>query len=288
MAVRCRGGPPLARVAGQGYIPGMTDMELLELAARLAGQAAHAIQAVRRAGFAVERKADRSPVTEADRIAEVLIVEGLRAAAPDIPAVAEEEVEAGIRAADPASAPRYWLVDPLDGTRGFAAGRDDYAVCIGLVREGRAVLGALALPATGEVFAGLAGAGAWKRTADGARRSIRVRPVPPEGLTVLASRRHADDPRLKGWLAGRPVARLEPQSSALKFCRVAEGAADLYPRFGPTMEWDTAAGQALVEAAGGAVEAAEDGAPLRYGKPGWRNADFVCHGGGAAVAPRGG
>jgi 3'(2'), 5'-bisphosphate nucleotidase len=255
----------------------MTDPELLELATGLARRAAEAIQAVRRAGFVVDRKSDESPVTEADRVAEALIVEGLRAAAPQIPVVAEEEVAGGIVTA---AAPAFWLVDPLDGTRDFAKGRDEYAVCIGLVRESRAVLGALVLPATGEVFGGLLGAGAWKENG-GPRRPIRVRAVPPEGLTVLASRQYADDPRIGPFLAGRPVAERRSVSSALKFCRVAEGTADLYPRFGPTMEWDTAAGQALVEAAGGAVTLV-DGSPLRYGKPGWRNPDFVCHGGAGA------
>lgn len=262
----------------------MTDAELLDLAARLAAEAGHAILGVRRAGaLRVERKADRSPVTAADRIAEALIAEALRTALPDIPVIAEEEYEAGIRIPP---APRYWLVDALDGTRGFAEGSDEFAVCIGLVQDGRAHLGALALPATGEVFAGCAALGlAWKGAMEGtARRPIRVRAAAPEaGLTVLASRRHADDARLSAWLAGRPVAAVTPRSSALKFCRVAEGAADLYPRLGPTMEWDTAAGQALVEAAGGAVETLSPRAPLRYGKPGWLNPEFVCH----ATAPWG-
>lgn len=261
----------------------MTDKELLELAARLAAEAGHAIMGIRRAGdVRVERKSDRSPVTVADRIAEALIVEGLRAAAPSLPIVAEEEYEAGIRVPP---APRFWLVDALDGTRGFAEDSDEFAVCIGLVADGRAHLGALALPAHGEVFAGCAATGtAWKGSMTGpGRHAIRVRAAaPPAGVTVLASRRHADDPRLGAWLAGRPVAQLRPSSSALKFCRVAEGMADLYPRLGPTMEWDTAAGQALVEAAGGAVETLTPRAPLRYGKAGWLNPDFICHGGAAA------
>jgi len=254
----------------------MTDPEMLELAAGLARRAAVAIEAVRKAGFVVDRKTDESPVTEADRIAEALIVDALREALPHIPVVAEEEVAAGI---ETRPAPQYWLVDPLDGTRGFAAGRDDYAVCIGLVREGRATLGALALPATGELFAGQPGAGAWKEDAGhGTRRPIRVRPPPPGGLVVLVSRQHAGDPRFEGVLAGRRMAERRGLSSALKFCRVAEGEADLYPRFGRTMEWDTAAGQAVLEAAGGRVTTL-DGAPLRYGKPGWLNDGFVCHGG---------
>jgi 3'(2'), 5'-bisphosphate nucleotidase len=252
----------------------MTDADLLELAASLARRAAAAIEAVKRAGFAVERKTDESPVTEADRVAEALIVEALREATPDYPVVAEEEVAAGIVTA---AAARTWLVDPLDGTRDFAKGRSEYATCIGLVEAGRPLLGAIALPASGELFAGRRGDGAWKEDAGG-RRRIAVRAVPPEGLTVLASRTYAEDPRMQPFLAGRPIAERRAVSSALKFCRIAEGAADLYPRFGGTMEWDTAAGQAIVEAAGGSVTLV-DGRPLRYGKPGWRNPDFVCHGG---------
>lgn len=263
----------------------MTDNELLDLAAGLAVEAGHAILGVRRAGkVRVDHKSDRSPVTQADRIAEALIVEGLRAALPDIPIVAEEEYEAGVRVAP---APRFWLVDGLDGTRGFAEGGDEYAVCIGLVVDGRAHLGALALPAFGEVFAGCAALGlAWKgsmtqgSTQGPDRRPIRVRDTAPaQGVTVLASRRHADDTRLGAWLAGRRIAQVDPASSALKFCRVAEGRADLYPRLGPTMEWDTCAGQALVEAAGGAVETVSPRAPLAYGKPGWLNPEFICHAG---------
>lgn len=251
----------------------MTDPELLALAAHLADQAAHAIQAVRRAGFAVERKSDRTPVTAADRIAEVLIVDGLRAATPDIPVIAEEEVAAGLVTA---TAARFWLVDPLDGTREFAAGRDTYAVCIGLVVDGAAWLGALALPATGERYGGLLGAGAWKADAAG-RRAIAVRRVPAAGARVLTGRHRGDDPRIPPFLATRHVATVEAFGSAEKFCRVAEGSADLYPRFGRTYEWDTAAGQALVEAAGGRVTTL-DGATLRYGKAGVENPDFIVEG----------
>lgn len=251
----------------------MTDPQCLELAARLALEAGAAIMAVRRAGVTVARKQDRTPVTEADHAAEALIVAGLRAATPAIPVIAEEEIAAG--RVERAGA-RFWLVDPLDGTREFAAGRDEFAVCIGLVEDGRPVLGAVALPATGELFLGLVGEGAWKQDGTG-RRRIAARRAPAEGLTVFASRHLADDPRLARYLGGQTVARLVNAGSALKFCRVAEGAADLYPRFGRTMEWDTAAPQAVVEAAGGSVHTA-DGAPLRYGKPGFENPDFICRG----------
>lgn len=248
---------------------------LLALATRLATEAAAAINAVRAAGFAVERKSDRSPVTEADRIAEALIVEGLRAAVPGIPVIAEEEIEAGTAPADPGR--RFWLVDPLDGTREFAAGRDNFAVCIGLVEDGCAVLGAVALPATGEVFWGRVGAGAFKRDTAGAR-PIAARAAPPEGLVVMGSHHYQDDPRMGRFLAGRNVARIVNIGSAEKFCRVAEGSADLYPRFGRTMEWDTAAPQAVLEAAGGTLRLLEGGGPLTYRKPRWENPGFVCEG----------
>jgi 3'(2'), 5'-bisphosphate nucleotidase len=251
----------------------MNDAALLELAAGLALRAADVILAVRARGFEVSRKADRSVVTEADHASEALLVSGLRQAVPDIPVIAEEEVAGG--AAFVAS-PRFWLVDPLDGTREFAGGSDDFAVNIGLVRDGRVVLGVVGVPATGELFGGIAGVGAWKRH-HGAETPIHARTVPPEGLTVLASRHHGDAARLDAFLAGRVVAKTMNFGSSLKFCRLAEGIADLYPRFGRTMEWDTAAPQAVLEAAGGTV-CTLDGMKLRYGKAGWENPHFVCTG----------
>ena len=251
----------------------MTDRELLELASGLALRAADVILAIRARGFDVARKADRSVVTEADHAAEAIIVAGLREAVPEIPVIAEEEVAAG--AAFTAS-PRFWLVDPLDGTREFADGNNDFAVNIGLVRDGRIALGVVGVPATGELFGGIVGVGAWKRQG-GVETPVRARKVPAEGLTVLASRHHGDTARLEAFLSGRVVAKTVNYGSSLKFCRLAEGIADLYPRFGRTMEWDTAAPQAVLEAAGGTVRAL-DGQPLRYGKPGWENPHFVCTG----------
>ncbi len=251
----------------------MDDTALLALATELAAKAGEAILAVRRRGFQVDRKADHSVVTEADHAAEAIILAGLRAALPGCSVVAEEETAAGRVTAATAE---FWLVDPLDGTREFTSGSDDFAVNIGLVRAGRPVLGVVGVPATGEIFGGIVGSGAW-RLKGGQRSAIFVRPVPAEGLTVVASRHHGDTAQLDAFLGGRTVAKVVSFGSSLKFCRVAEGLADLYPRFGRTMEWDTCAPQVVLEAAGGAVETL-DGAPLRYGKPGWDNPHFVCWG----------
>jgi 3'(2'), 5'-bisphosphate nucleotidase len=255
----------------------LVDETLLAMAAELADRAGAAILKVRRGGFAVEHKQDRSIVTAADRAAEAIIVAGLRAAMPDIPVIAEEEVAAGRITA---AAPQFWLVDPLDGTREFASGSDEFAVNIGLVRNGHVALGVVGVPAAGELFAGIVGRGAWKRTTAG-RTDIAARLPPAEGITVLASRHHGDANQLDAFLRGRRVARTMNFGSSLKFCRLAEGVADLYPRFGRTMEWDTCAPQAVLEAAGGSVRTL-DGAPLLYGKAGWENPHFVCAGRDAA------
>ena len=250
----------------------MDDAALLELATRLALKAGEAILAVRARGFDVTRKEDRSPVTEADHAAEAIIVAGLREAT-DVPVIAEEEVAAG-RITQPGRA--FWLVDPLDGTREFTAGHDEFAVNIGLVRDGRPVLGVVGIPAAGEVFGGIVGRGAWKQTNAG-RVAVQARTPPEEGLTVLASRYHGSSDRLDAFLRDKKVAKLTNFGSSVKFCRLAEGIADLYPRFGRTMEWDTGAPQAVLEAAGGTVRTF-DGEELRYGKPNWENPHFVCTG----------
>ncbi len=254
----------------------MDDTALVELAVRLAQAAAAEILSVRDAGFSVVQKADLTPVTLADTRAERLIVEGLRAAAA-IPVIAEEEVAAG-RVTAPGG--EYWLVDPLDGTREFAAGRAEFAVNIGLIRDGAPVLGAVASPMTGEVYYGIVGVGAWKRVAQDAPMPIAARPAPAK-LTVMASRHYADDPKLAAFLANYAIESITNIGSALKFCRLAEGLADFYPRLGTTMEWDTAAPQAVLEAAGGRV-LTMDGEPLRYGKPGFENPHFLCFGKGVS------
>ncbi len=251
----------------------MDDDRLISLASALALEAARAILTVRKRGFDVVRKEDRSPVTEADHAAEAIIVAGLRKAVPDIPVIAEEEVAGGRITAPTAT---YWLVDPLDGTREFAAGNDEFAVNIGLVRNGRPVLGVVAIPAAGELFIGIVGRGAWKRIG-ATETEVTARLPPEEGLTVLASRYHGSSTRLDDFLRDKHVAKVINFGSSVKFCRLAEGIADLYPRFGRTMEWDTCAPQAVLEAAGGTVRTF-DGEELRYGKPSWENPHFVCTG----------
>ena len=252
----------------------MDDASLLDLAARLAERAAAEIRAIRDRGFKVHRKADHSDVTEADHAAEAIILAGLRQALPGCTVVAEEEIAAGKRIA---ATEQFWLVDPLDGTREFTSGGDDFAVNIGLVRNGRPVLGVVGVPATGEMFGGIVGVGAWRGRGGAMRSPIAARVPPTDGLTVVASRHHGDQARLDNFLAGRKVREVVNFGSSLKFCRLAEGRADLYPRFGRTMEWDTCAPHAVLLAAGGRVETL-DGAPLHYGKPGWDNPHFVCWG----------
>ena len=167
-------------------------------------------------------------------------------------------------------------MDPLDGTREFAAGNDEFAVNIGLVRDGRPALGVVAIPAAGELFGGIVGYGAWKRIGS-TQTAVSARLPPEEGLTVLASRYRSDDVLLGEFLRDKRVAKLIKFGSCMKFCRLAAGIADLYPSFGRTMEWDTCAPQAVLEFAGGTVQTLE-GEELRYGKPRWENPHFVCTG----------
>jgi 3'(2'), 5'-bisphosphate nucleotidase len=224
--------------------------------------------------FETLRKADRSPVTEADTAAEAVILEALTRLAPDIPVVAEEQcAKDGV----PLSAPkRFFLVDPLDGTKEFIARNGEFTVNIALIEDGRPVLGVVYLPATDACYAGLGGK-AERRIGSGAPEAVAARATPAEGLTMAISRSHANKGEIERAKERFNIAGTIVAGSSLKFCRIAEGVADLYPRFGDTMEWDTAAGQAVLEAAGGRVETPE-GAPLRYGKAGFRNGHFIAYG----------
>lgn len=249
----------------------------IEALARRAGEVVMAIYAT---PFAVQGKADSSPVTLADQQAEAVILAGLQALAPGIPIVAEEAMAAGAAPDLAAGDGRIWLVDPLDGTREFVARNGEFTVNIALVEQGRPVLGVVLAPALdnarGRLWSGVVGQGAWVEDAQG-RRAIGCRGVPAPGLTVLGSRSHGDAAALDAYLAGRRVAEVISAGSSLKLCLLAEGRADLYPRFGRTMEWDIAAGHAVLAAAGGRV-CTLDGPPLAYGKPGFENPHFVAQG----------
>ena len=257
-------------------------LEPMIAAALEAGKAAHDIY---RGEFQVQRKADQSPVTAADHAAEAIILRRLAAAAPGIPVIAEEEVAAG---RIPVIGGEFFLVDPLDGTKEFIQRRGDFTVNIALIRQGTPVCGVVYAPARASLFAGdVLTRHAFRTDQDpdvrqtSVRRDIHVRPVPAAGLTVVASRSHST-PQTDEYLAAYSVVERVSVGSSLKFCMVAAAEADLYPRLGPTMEWDTAAGHAVLVAAGGQV-LAPGGAPLRYGKPGFRNSNFIATG---TLAPR--
>lgn len=244
----------------------------------LAEQAGHAILTVYARTFAVETKGDQSPLTEADLVSHRLLVGGLRSLAPDIPVLSEES--AALDPAERMTWPRLWLVDPLDGTREFVKRNGEFCVCIALIEEGVPVLGVVHAPVTGVSWSAVMGEGAWRREGEGAdvtlmpgAAGVHAEPTASR-LRVAASRSHLD-PRTAALLERLSDAERVPMGSALKFGLLAEGRLDVYPRFGPTSEWDTAAGQCLVEAIGGAVLDL-DGRALRYNRRDTLlNGDFI-------------
>lgn len=242
---------------------------LLDDLAEAAREAGDAILEVVRRGFDVEAKHDASPVTEADRAAELIILAALARAAPGVPVIAEEEVAAG---RIPAHKDIYFLVDPLDGTKEFVRGGDDYTVNIGLIEHGSPKAGVVFAPATGALHRGCVGMGAWVDEA-GARREIRTRPR-GEQLTAVGSKSHLNQATVDYLDEAVGSCGFVAVGSSLKFCILAEGQADIYPRASPTSEWDTAAGHAVLLAAGGLVDG-PDGTSLSYGKRAFLNRAFV-------------
>jgi 3'(2'), 5'-bisphosphate nucleotidase len=241
-------------------------VRLLDALTAVASEAAAAILAARNPAMAVKIKDDASPVTAADEAAQAVIMAGLKRHLPDWPVVSEEAEHSGLK-----PGPRFVLVDPLDGTKEFISGRDDFTVNIALVAGGEPRLGVVGAPAMGMIWRGIVGGPAERlRLAPGSapdaateRVAIRARAVPADGLTAAVSRSHLD-PVTVEFLGRLPVKDQVGAGSAIKFCRIAEGSADVYPRFGTTCEWDIAAGHAVVGAAGG-VMTGPDGAPLSYG-----------------------
>ncbi len=256
------------------------DRALCDALSALALRAGAEIMRIYQTDFTAEEKDDASPVTAADRSAEAIILSGLREIAPAIPVLAEEAASEG---RIPVLGDAFFLVDPLDGTREFINHTGEFTVNIALVRNGRPALGVVYAPATGRLYAGVVGAGAWRRNVDagalGDHQDIRAAQVPERGLIAVASRSHRSS-ETDEYLATLDVADFAAAGSSLKFCLIAEGAAHIYPRFGRTMEWDTGAGQAVLEAAGGEVCVHPSGEPLTYNKRerGFANPYFIARG----------
>jgi 3'(2'), 5'-bisphosphate nucleotidase len=238
---------------------------LMEPLTALVVRAGAAILAVNRGAMTVDGKADGSPVTEADLAADRIIAEGLARLVPSVPALSEER----LHLANPPYGASFFLIDPLDGTKEFVAGRNEFTVNLALVTDGVPLLGIVGAPALGMIWRGLVGRGAERVVvtgdAIGPAQPIRTRPAPEraEPWIVAVSRSHGDS-RTEAFIASRPGAVRQILGSAVKFCRVAEGGADIYPRLAPTCEWDVAAGHAVVVAAGGKITDA-GGIALRFG-----------------------
>jgi 3'(2'), 5'-bisphosphate nucleotidase len=247
-------------------------LDLVSAIARAAGQA---IMKIYQDRIDVEYKDDQSPLTAADKASHDIIVAGLKKLFPDIPVLSEEgrDIPWEVRK----DWTRFWLVDPLDGTKEFIKRNGEFTVNIALVEGNAPVMGVVYVPARDRLYSGVAGEGAFVREGEGDPSPIRVRAADSEaGLTVVMSRSHPS-PELDEFLENIHVAEALAVGSSLKLCAVAEGKADLYPRLGPTMEWDTAAGQAVVQAAGGKV-LRMDGTPLEYNKEELLNPYFIVTG----------
>ena len=249
--------------------------DLRETVIAIAREASAAIMQVYAAGFDVVLKDDRSPVTAADLAAHQCIVDGLARLTPDLPVLSEEAAAAPWEARQYWGA--YWLVDPLDGTREFVKRNGEFSVNIALIYQGAPTFGVVMAPVTGIVWHAMRGEQAYRR--QGAHDTVlRTRSPAQAPLRVAASRSHPS-PRTQALLDRMGETRIIQQGSSLKFCRIAEGDLDVYPRLGPTSEWDTAAGQCVLHAAGGALLAADSGKPFRYNRrPSLLNGDFIALG----------
>lgn len=264
--------PCLQRDDAEALLASLTELVL---------RAGAAILAIDRGHLAIEGKCDGSPVTEADLAADRIIAEGLARLCPEVPVVSEERVAL----ATPPYRDSFFLVDPLDGTKEFIAGRDEFTVNLALVTKGVPLLGIVGAPALGLIWRGIVGVGAERLQVapdltPGAAVTIAPRRFPAPGQQWIAavSRSHGDC-RSEAFIDARPGAVRKCVGSAVKFCRVAEGAADIYPRLAPTCEWDIAAGHAVLCAAGGHVTDAA-GAPLQFGlgAPGFIIPEFIAWG----------
>ncbi|MCC3862206.1 3'(2'),5'-bisphosphate nucleotidase CysQ [Pseudemcibacter aquimaris] len=236
------------------------------------------IMEIRSGNLGVQIKGDSSPVTIADQEAEKIILKDIRKVAPDIPIIAEESVSAG---EIPETKEKFWLVDPLDGTKEFIGGGTDFTVNIALIENGEPTFGIIYVPATGKLYTAFGSEKAvLQNVTDGIindeETTITIRPTPEDGMTAVASKSHMDE-KTASFLEEHNIKDTVSVGSSLKFCIVATGGADIYPRFGPTMEWDIAAGHAILKAAGGTVTN-PDGSPFEYQKKGYLNGAFIAKG----------
>lgn len=225
----------------------------------------------------VMHKEDGSPLTKADQAAEDLITAGLKDIDESVPIIGEEAAAAG-KLPELGDNAYFWLVDPLDGTKEFISGSGDYTVNIALIKNGQPLLGIVYAPFHGELYSGIVGLGAWRWLDDtDHEKDIRTRKAPKEGLSIVASKSHGSGEKLDQFLEGFKINKLIKRGSSLKICAVAAGKADIYPRFGPTCQWDTAAADAVLRAAGGMITD-EAGKPLTYGQgaPKYMNPEFIC------------
>ena len=272
--LRQNGGKAFAAMVGQEQ----SQIDYSALVKALIAPVQHAgrvIMDVYQSDLSAETKADGSPVTKADHAAEAILLAEIATLAPSIQIISEENVASHNLAASQ----EFFLVDPLDGTKEFikAGGDGAFTVNIGLIKNAEPVMGIVFAPALDRLFFGSLGNGSFE-ISGGICRQIRVRMPPAEGPVAVASASHRDA-QTNQWLEKRGITNSIAIGSSLKFCLIASGEADLYPRYGPTMEWDTAAGDAVLRAAGGRVTA-EDGKPFPYGKAGYRNQPFFAAGGG--------
>jgi len=241
----------------------------------LADLAGAEIMKIYRGDMQVRQKADSSPVTAADEAAEEIILAGLRKLTPDIPIVAEEETAAG-KIVEVGDQP-YWLVDPLDGTKEFIAHRDEFTVNIALIETLSPTMGVVLAPALDTSYAADGLGTAIRRIGNQPPQSIAARRMPDQNVIATASRSHGNKDKMQALLTGYALGDVVVSGSSIKFCIVACGEADIYPRYGPTCEWDIAAGHAVLNAAGGSV-CTLDGNDMRYGKPKFLNPEFIAYG----------
>ena len=251
----------------------MNHQSLLDKVLEIADSASRKVMEIYRTDFEVQTKEDNSPITAADLASHHVIVDGLRALTPEIPILSEESANAPWT--ERKNWTRFWLVDPIDGTKDFTNRTGEFTVNIALIENGEPVMGVVTAPALDEAYWGIKGLGAWKRDADGNTRKLEV-VDPPKAVRAVASKNHMND-ETRAFIEQLGEHELVQAGSSLKFCRIAEGQADIYPRLGPTCEWDTGAAHAVLSAAGGKVSQL-DGTPLAYGKEDVLNPYFIASG----------